>query len=252
MSCDNGLASGLKACAGEGDPVSAAGKTAALVASAFPDAPAAETEILALSLFDLVLAIRLRWPRPVPLIATKILDPSLKSNARARPRPGDSAWANTAAGAIARAAAAALDLAGDLSRRADALLAVAPKLRAKPALKIVDLLLARLHLARRSRPPRADDRPRRPSAVRPAGRAWRRARIFGPARRSGSTAYDRRARRRQRSGDESLDVELADLPPAARWREWMLRVEAASSPRNALSHARRSSAWSAKPAGSTI
>src|SRR5271163_3821528 len=35
------------------------------------------------------------------------------------------------------------------------------------------------------------------------------------------------ARRRRRSGDESLDVELADLPPAARWREWMLRVEAA-------------------------
>ena len=34
-------------------------------------------------------------------------------------------------------------------------------------------------------------------------------------------------RRRQRSGDESLDVELADLPAAARWREWMLRVEAA-------------------------
>jgi segregation and condensation protein B len=35
------------------------------------------------------------------------------------------------------------------------------------------------------------------------------------------------ARRRQQSGDESLDVELIDLPPAARWREWMLRVEAA-------------------------
>jgi segregation and condensation protein B len=34
-------------------------------------------------------------------------------------------------------------------------------------------------------------------------------------------------RRRQRGGDESLDVELAELPPAARWREWMLRVEAA-------------------------
>jgi len=34
-------------------------------------------------------------------------------------------------------------------------------------------------------------------------------------------------RRRQRGGDESLDVELADLPLAARWREWMLRVEAA-------------------------
>jgi segregation and condensation protein B len=41
------------------------------------------------------------------------------------------------------------------------------------------------------------------------------------------------ARRRQRQGDEPLDVDLLDLPPAARWREWMLRVEAAifASPR---------------------
>jgi segregation and condensation protein B len=35
------------------------------------------------------------------------------------------------------------------------------------------------------------------------------------------------ARRRRREGDEPLDVELFDLPPVARWREWMLRVEAA-------------------------
>jgi segregation and condensation protein B len=35
------------------------------------------------------------------------------------------------------------------------------------------------------------------------------------------------ARRRRREGDEALDVELFDLPPAARWREWMLRIEAA-------------------------
>ena len=34
-------------------------------------------------------------------------------------------------------------------------------------------------------------------------------------------------RRRRRDGEEPLDVELADLPLAARWREWMLRVEAA-------------------------
>ena len=34
-------------------------------------------------------------------------------------------------------------------------------------------------------------------------------------------------RRRRRDGEESLDLELADLPAAARWREWMLRVEAA-------------------------
>jgi segregation and condensation protein B len=36
-----------------------------------------------------------------------------------------------------------------------------------------------------------------------------------------------RARRRRRESEEPLDAELADLPPAARWREWMLRVEAA-------------------------
>jgi hypothetical protein len=138
----NGLASSLKACAGQGDPVSAAGKAAALAFSAFPDTPAAEAEILALWLFDLVLAIRLRWPRPLPLIAVKILDPSLRSDGRGRPKPDDPVWPDAAAGAIALAAASALDLAADLARRADTLLAVAPKLRAKPAQRIVDLLLA--------------------------------------------------------------------------------------------------------------
>jgi Protein of unknown function (DUF1403) len=91
----------------------------------------------------MVVAIRLRWPRPVPLIATKILDPTLRSpNAGRRPRPGDPAWPNAAAGAIAIAAGSALDLAADLSRRSNTLIAVAPKLRSKPAQKIVDLMLA--------------------------------------------------------------------------------------------------------------
>jgi hypothetical protein len=76
----NGLASSLKASAGEGDPVSAASTAAAAMFSAFPDAPAAEAEIFAFWAFDLALAIRLRWPRPLPLIAGRILDPSLRSN----------------------------------------------------------------------------------------------------------------------------------------------------------------------------
>ena len=138
----NGLASSLKHCAGEGDPVSAAANAAAAAFSAVPDAPAAEAEILALWLFDLTIAIRLRWPRPLPLIATKVLDPALKSDGGGRLRPGDPAWPKTAAGAIALAAASALDLAAHLSRRSDTLLAIAPKLRAKPALKIAELLLA--------------------------------------------------------------------------------------------------------------
>ena len=125
------------------DPVSAAAKAAASAFSAFPDAPAAEAEILALYAFDLALAIRLRWPRPLPLIATKILDPTLRPpDAGRRPRPGDPAWPNAAAGAIALAAASALDLAAHLSRRSTILLAVAPKLRAKASSKVVDMLLA--------------------------------------------------------------------------------------------------------------
>ena len=138
----NGLASSLKACTGQGDPVSAAAKAAAFAFSVFPDAPTAEAEILAHWAFDLVLAIRLRWPRLVPLIATKILDPTLRSGRGGRLRPSDPAWPNAAARAIALAAAAALDLAADLARRAEALLSVAPKLRAKPAARIVELLLA--------------------------------------------------------------------------------------------------------------
>lgn len=128
---------------GTGDPVSAAAKAAAAVFAALPDAPAADAEVLALWAFDSALALRLRWPRPVPLIATKLLDPSLRSEGGGRrPRPGDPGWEHAAAVAIALAAVAALDLAADLARRAETLIAVAPKLRAKPAAKIVDLLLA--------------------------------------------------------------------------------------------------------------
>jgi Protein of unknown function (DUF1403) len=126
-----------------GDPVSAAAKAAAAVFAAFPGAPAAEAEVLALWAFDSVLALRLRWPRPVPLIATKLLDPGLRSDRGGRrSRPGEPGWEQAAAGALALAAAAALDLAVDLARRTETLIAVAPKLRAKPAAKIVDLLLA--------------------------------------------------------------------------------------------------------------
>ena len=52
----NGLAASLNACAGEGDPVSAAGKAAALAFCAVPDAPAAPSEILALWVLDEVIA----------------------------------------------------------------------------------------------------------------------------------------------------------------------------------------------------
>ena len=136
------LAETLREQSRAGDPVSAAAKAAAQAFSAFPDAPVADAEILALWLFDTVIAIRLRWARPLPLIATKILDPGLRPSGGGRPKPGEPAWSSAAAGAIALAGASALDLAADLARRAEILLAVAPKLRARPAAKVVDLLLA--------------------------------------------------------------------------------------------------------------
>jgi hypothetical protein len=136
------LAESLSEQSRAGDPVSAAAKAAAMISAAFPDAPTSDAEILALWAFDLVLAVRLRWARPLPLIAGKILDLGLRSGGGGRPRLGDPAWPKAAAGAIALAAASALDVAADLSRRSEILLTIAPKLRAKPAAKIVDLMLS--------------------------------------------------------------------------------------------------------------
>jgi Protein of unknown function (DUF1403)/HTH DNA binding domain len=139
----NSVAASLRACAGEGDPLSSAAKAAALAFCAVPDAPAPPAEIFSLWVFDIALAIRLRWPRPLPLIATKILDPTLRQpDGGQRPRPGERAWEQHAASAIALGAASALDLAAHLSRRSETLLAVAPKLRSKPAQRIVDLMLS--------------------------------------------------------------------------------------------------------------
>jgi hypothetical protein len=125
------------------NPVSSAAKAAASAFEAFAVENAPEAEVFALWVADLVLAVRLRWDRPLPLIATRILDAGLRSNGGGRhPRPNEPAWAQTGAGTIALAAASALDLAASLSRRSETLLTVAPKLRARPATKVVDLLLA--------------------------------------------------------------------------------------------------------------
>jgi Protein of unknown function (DUF1403) len=142
VAATDALTESLAQAARAGDPVSAAAKAAATTFAAFPDASAADAEVLALWAFDSVLALRLRWPRPLPLIATKLSDPGLRSEGGRRSRPGEPGWELAAAGAIALAAASALDVAADLARRAETLLTAAPKLRAKPAARVVDLLLA--------------------------------------------------------------------------------------------------------------
>jgi Protein of unknown function (DUF1403) len=137
------LAATLRDAGKDGGPVSAATQAAASALVAFPNAPATAAEVLALWVFDCALAVRLRWERPLPLSATKILDPALRApGADRRAKPGEPAWEPTAAATIALAAASALELGADLSRRAEILLTVAPKLRAKPAQTIVERLLA--------------------------------------------------------------------------------------------------------------
>jgi hypothetical protein len=123
-------------------PLAAAALAAEQVAGALPSDMRAEAEILALWAADLTLAQQLGWERPVPLLATRILAPSLRrgDNAR-RPRPGDPQWPETLAGACALAAGDACALALDLARRCEKLLVAAPKLRAKGAARAIALLL---------------------------------------------------------------------------------------------------------------
>ena len=122
------------------DPVSAA---AAAAATVYASRRTPEGEVLALWAADRVLAARLGCKKPVPLLMTRVLDPALRhGEAGRRPRPGDTTWVQDAARAYALAAADAYTLAGQLGRRAEKLIAVQPKLRAKGAARVVDLLLA--------------------------------------------------------------------------------------------------------------
>lgn len=113
-----------------------------MAAHILSEAPPIDAEILALWLADVALAICLRWEAPLPLLATTITHPSMRGASGRRPRPSDPDWSVSVARATARAAQDAYALAGDLSRRSEALLAALPKLRAKGAGRVTALLLA--------------------------------------------------------------------------------------------------------------
>ena len=77
------------------DPVTLAARAAARLHRL---CPRPEGEIFAAWTADLLLAMRLGWERPAPLLMTKILAPSLRRGAvGARPRPNDSGWPQAAA-----------------------------------------------------------------------------------------------------------------------------------------------------------
>ncbi|MGV8856324.1 MAG: DUF1403 family protein [Devosia sp.] len=118
-------------------PVLAA-EIAAAVYRARPDA-----ELLGFWLADMLLAQKLRWPIPVPLLMGQAPSPIFKSGEnRKRIRPGAEGWGRAVFLAYATAAAEACDLGVELAQRAAKLTAVAPKLRAKGSPDVVKLLLS--------------------------------------------------------------------------------------------------------------
>ncbi|MGM4967814.1 DUF1403 family protein [Tardiphaga sp. 1201_B9_N1_1] len=121
-------------CSGGGNPVRAAGATAAISLRVRPDCRA-----LALWLADAVLAHHLSWPAPVPLLAAHLTGNALR---RATIDCDDQGWMQVCSLAYARAAAAAWDRYAELGHRADRLLAAAPKLRSRDADSMVATLLS--------------------------------------------------------------------------------------------------------------
>lgn len=101
-----------------------------------------KAEILAWWLADCALSWRMGWRHAVPILATQIHIPLLRSRSEGRrARPGNDAFEQAVFIAAALGAADACRLAADMAAQAERLRAVVPKLRSKSAGDVVDRLL---------------------------------------------------------------------------------------------------------------
>lgn len=139
-----GLADTLgQAVASADNPLAAAERASEAAMSYLAAVPAIDAEFFALWLADVALAQKLGWQAPVPLLATVIAHPVLRREPNGRrPRPGDRDWSNALVSAYALAAREAVDLAVPLSRQTQKLFDATPKLRAKGAERVIEMLLA--------------------------------------------------------------------------------------------------------------
>lgn len=108
-----------------------------IVCAARPDA-----EALAWGLADAALAQLLGWSHPVPMLMAERSGVGFrKGEGRGRIRPEDEGFDRAVCLALVSGVGTALRRAGDIGRRADQLLAVAPKLRTKGPDRVIQQLL---------------------------------------------------------------------------------------------------------------
>ncbi|BAQ50091.1 hypothetical protein Maq22A_2p41630 (plasmid) [Methylobacterium aquaticum] len=135
---------------GSGDPVTAAATAAARLRAA---KPGPDGDVLGLMLADLVLAARLGWAHPVPLLATALAQPALRARLLRRPGPRSNPdWIVACQAGYATAAAETYVRARDLAHRAEALTNAMRVVRTKGASHglaalLADDVVAATHLA---------------------------------------------------------------------------------------------------------